>query len=298
MLTSERHLQPLKMAEKIMAEDSEKKILLRKILVAVDSSSHSQAALEAAVVLARKMEADIHGVYVREERWSKVSRLPSISVVNTYTGEVSSFEDETLEDQVKLLRNRLQEQLKRISKLHQVKHTWQYTSGNVDEKILEASQETDLITIGLKGLSAKRRSPGRSARTIIQESKKPVLILKEGQRLGSRILSIYDGSEVSEKSTKLALQIAENTHSTVTLLDIRSDDSVTDEQNAFLRNLFMTTPVFIEIRKTEGLTVDKFLNYVNQNKFGLLLIPKENPIFPRYLSFILNHMNCPLLLMN
>lgn len=279
-----------------MDDDSKKNILIREILVAIDSSAHSRAALEAAAALARTMEAGIRGMYVREERWTHISRLPSVTFVNTYTGQVLSFEDETLEDRVKLLKNRLREQLKRVSRIHQVQHSWHFTSGNVEEKILEASEDTDLITIGLKGLSAKRTSPGTSAKKIILEADKPVLILKEGLRLGGNITTVYDGSEASRKGIMMALQIAERDESIVTLLDIRSEEEISDEQNDDLKDLFMNAPVFAELKRLRDSNASHFLNYVNQNRFGLLIMPKNQPILSRYLQLILNHVNCPLLL--
>jgi nucleotide-binding universal stress UspA family protein len=65
-----------------MAEDTDQSILLRRILVAIDTSGHSREALEAAATLARLTEAQIHGLFVQEEQWGRIGNLPSLSAIN------------------------------------------------------------------------------------------------------------------------------------------------------------------------------------------------------------------------
>ncbi|MDX1642056.1 MAG: universal stress protein [Balneolaceae bacterium] len=282
-----------------MDEEEEKRtVLFQKILVAIDTSKHSQAALEAAADLARTMEANIHGLFVHDEIWHRVSRLPSVSSVNTLTGQVTTFEDDTMEDKVRLLQNRLRQKLEQVSKQHELIHSWRSVKGKVYEKILEAAEEVDLITIGLKGASARRKRLGSSARRIIMEADKPVLILKEGLRLGSTITAVYDGSSESQKGIEIALNIAERNESTLTVLFVSKEPDSEDEQNNRLKNLLQDATVFVEIEQLDQPNVIRFLNAINQQKSGLLIAPKNQALLTKSLQILLNNINCPLLLMN
>lgn len=281
-----------------MDEENEKTVLIREILVAIDTSKHSQAALEAAAFLARTLEANIRGVFVHDEIWNRVSQLPSTSSVNTLTGQISSFENDTMEYKIKLLKNRLRKKIESVSRRHQISHSWHYLRGKVEEKILDAAKESDLITIGLKGSSATRKVLGSSARRIIERADKPVLILKEGLRLGTTITAVYDGSKESQKGIKMALHIAERNESTLSVLVINNSQQAPEERNKELKNLLQNKPDFVEIELLDKPNVSRFLNSVNQQKCGLLIVPKDQPLLNKALQIILININCPLLLMN
>lgn len=281
-----------------MDEETEKTVLVREILVAVDISKHSQAALEAAVALARTLEANIRGVFVHDEVWNHISRLPSISAVNTLTGQIFPFEDDTMEERVRLLESRLRQKLENISRRRDITHSWHSARGIVEEEILVAAKKTDLITIGLKGSSTRRKIMGSSARRVIEKTDKPVLVLKEGLRLGRTITAVYDGSTGSQKGIKMALDIAERNESTLKVLILNNELEAREDRNQKLESLFRNRNVFAKFELLDRPDASQFLNSVNQQKSGLLIVPKDLPLLKRSLDVILNHINCPLLMMN
>lgn len=281
-----------------MDNESEKDVLFREILVAIDTSKDSQAALEAAALLARAMEANIHGLFVHDEIWNLVSKLPSITAVNTLTGQVTPFENDTMDDLVRHLKNRLRQKLERVSRRHELTHSWRSVRGKVEEKILEAAEEADLITIGLRGTSAGKKVLGSSARRIIDRADKPILILKKGLRLGTRITAIYDGSKESQKGIKIALKIAERNESKLTVLVVNNSDEAQQERNKKLENLLQNNSVFIKIELLDEPSITGFLNSINRQKSGLVIVPKNQPLLTRSLQIILNNINSPLLMIN
>ncbi len=164
-----------------MTADSDKPTTLRQILVAIDTSAHSRAALEAAATLAKIMEADIRGLFVQEEHWGHVSRLPSVQAINELTGKTQTLEEDSLRQQINSLKNRLRRELKYISQRHEIAHSWETKQGRVAEKILEAAKDVDLITIGCRGRSFfQQKKLGSTAKKVIQRAEKPVLILQKG----------------------------------------------------------------------------------------------------------------------
>lgn len=281
-----------------MAEDTKRSVLLREILVAIDTSSHSQAALEAAIALAKTMEANIQGLFVQDELWNRITQLPSTRAVNALTGDVLPLEHEMLEDQVTLLKHRLRRKLEYLSRRNKVKHSWIFTRGKVEEKILEAAETADLITIGIRGHSLRKKKLGSSAKAIIQKAEKPVLILKEGLRLGNTLTAVYDASKESQKGIKLALKIAKKNNSPLSIMVVDNNPEVLDQRSKELEKMLEDTSVSVEIELMDHTDLGSFLNSINQRNSGLLIIPKSQPLLSKSFETVLNHINCPLLMMS
>src|SRR5699024_10594465 len=170
------------------------------------------SALEAAVIYAKVTEANIHGVYVREEYWERLH--PTAIFINEFTGRTQHLEENRLERQVEAIERRLENKLKAISYRYDISHSWQNLRGRVIDEILKASKGADLITIGRRGRSLlNQKKLGSTAKAIIKQSEKPVLVLAETHKADNVIIAVYDSSAASHKGLRLALSIAEQKQS-------------------------------------------------------------------------------------
>ncbi|MGD8821809.1 MAG: universal stress protein, partial [Anaerolineales bacterium] len=61
---------------------------VERILVAVDASSHSRAALEAAAELAASLEVELVGIFVEDINLMRLAELPIAVEIETPTGQV------------------------------------------------------------------------------------------------------------------------------------------------------------------------------------------------------------------
>ena len=282
----------------IMTEDTEQAVLLRKIVVAVDTSAHSQAALKAAVTLAKILGADVRGVFVEDEMWNRISQIPSTNVINADTGNLLPFENDLLEDHIRILKKRLSQNLESISEESKIKHSLAFTRGKVEDKILEAAQTADLITIGLRGHSASRNRLGSSAKKIIQKADKPILVLKEGWHLGRELNVFYDGSPESRKGLDLALNIAEKNKTPLNVMLVDERAKTVEEQNREIKEILGDIAVPVETQVINRKDLGAVLNAVNKRSSGLLIIPKSHPLFTSSIGLFLNYLNCPVLMMS
>ena len=76
-------------------------MLIRRIVVAVDASPHSLAAIEGAAVLARLLEAELIGIYVEDVRLLRVAELPRMVEVSFDSRVARPFTDRYAERQLK-----------------------------------------------------------------------------------------------------------------------------------------------------------------------------------------------------
>jgi nucleotide-binding universal stress UspA family protein len=283
-----------------MAEDANHTILLREILVAIDSSAHSQAALKAAATLAKLMEANIRGLFVHEEHWSQLSRLPAITSINELTGKTHTLEEEGLEKQVNLLEQRLRRQLEDISKQNKMSHSWEATQGQVAGEILEAAKRADLITIGRQGRSfSSKNKLGSTAKAIIRFADKPILLLEKGLNLGKTITVVFDASEKSQKGLNLALSLAKRNNGELSILVLNKDQEIETQRNPRLEKLVEKADIPVTVTVLNKPSRWQFLNAINYQHSGLLIIPKDQSLLEiDSLETTLEHLNCPVLMIN
>jgi nucleotide-binding universal stress UspA family protein len=283
-----------------MAENDEETVHLRKILVAVDTSAHSRAALEAAAILAKITEANISGIFVQEEHWNHIGKLSSVSAVNELTGQSQLLKEEDLQQQIELLAKRLQRDLQQISRRHQIEHSWNTKRGEVAEEILKAARDADLITIGRRGRSfIQKNKLGSTARKIIQKADKPVLILKKGLRLGNTLTVLYNATPQSRKGLWMALDIAEENSSELSVMVTAGNQSEGSERDKEVEKLVEDAPIRVNVTMFQQLNVGQFLNIVNYQHSGLLIIPKNQSFLQgEALEITIEHIQCPVLLVN
>jgi len=282
-----------------MSNDSDETIIFQRILVGVDTSQHSLAALEAAAHIARQLKADIHGIFVQDESWQKLEELPSIGIVNELTGKTDLLQKQNLNNQVERLKRRLKRQVKTISRKHKIGHRWDTVRGRVEEEILRAASEADLITIGRRGISFPgRKAMGSSAQKIIESADQSILILKKGIQIGTPITVVYDASHASQRALKLGLSLSQQEEEAMTILVMGNTSKKMQSRNAEIEQKVEEASVPINIQLFRDPSTWGFIHAVNHRNPGLLIVPRHQPLLQDNLEVISYQLHCPLLLMS
>lgn len=282
-----------------MAEDKPDSITFRRILVALDTSRHSRAALETAAELAELSRAEIRGLFVQDAYWYKLGKLSFISEVSELTGTVRPIQHKNIEEQIRVLEYRVKRMMQEIIGKSEIPHTWETTRGTIEDEILAAAEEADLITIGRAGHSKKKKL-GRTAQTIIERADKPVLLLKEGLTLGHPVVVVYDGSSESQHGLEIALSLARKIESKLIVIALKNDPSaVRSERDKGLEQVVDDSASSVEVIVQKSADIGEFTASINRKNCGLLVISKNQPILGKIsLSELMNLLACPILLMN
>lgn len=283
-----------------MSEREEDSITISEILVALDSSIHSRAALETAALVAELMQAELSGIFVRERDWKKVSRLPSAQEINEMTGEISAIAEDTVEEQIRELEKEIREHFELISEQNKIQSSWKSVEGKVNEMVLEEARNADLITIGSRGRSySKRNRLGSTAKALIRESQKPILILQEGFKLGKVVVALYDGSLKSKKSVKLAASLAEKNESDLVIIDLTGNHKTADESMRELGSLTGHADIEADQMIMKNPNIGRLTYLLRKIGSGLLVLPNSSSfVKSKNLEHILESVNCPVLLMS
>lgn len=272
---------------------------IRNILVALDASRHSMAALEAAVHLAHSLEANLEGLFVEDINWYRASQLSSTFEVGDLTGSVRSMGEKEMEQQVNALISRLRRAMVRMSEYNRVKnYRFRSERGDVDQRLLAAAEKADLITIGRSGQSFGQRSRlGHTARALIEKTSKPLLLLQKGHRLGNTLVLAFDPRSDDGDLIRFAQGLARKTESKLMIIALGRPDTDDQQIAQLVRRKLDQDDTAVSMRVLKAPDPFQLARMVNYDRGGLLIARRSQPLFAfKPLERIMADVSCPILL--
>lgn len=187
---------------------AERESSIRRILVALDASPHSLAALEAGAALAARLQAELLGLFVEDINLLRFAALPFAREVGLFSATLRRLESREVEWQLRAQAERARRALTLIAGQSQLRASFRVARGPVAAQVLAAAAEADLVTLGRVGWSAA--APGRlgsTVRAVLASAQRPVLILQHGVRLQPSVLVVYDGSPAARAALAVAVHL-------------------------------------------------------------------------------------------
>jgi nucleotide-binding universal stress UspA family protein len=201
----------------------------RRIVVALDSSSYSLAALRAAAELASLLDIHLEGLFVEDINLFHLGAFPYSQEVGSYTGAVRRIENVDVERQLRTMARVIQRTMNSVVKTP-VRWTFQVRRGSVVNELLAAAQGADMISIGRSGY-VHRSTLGSTARALVQKSQRPVLLLDEKGGFVYPLIAIYTGSATSRRGLQWLTALAQRSRRPVrVIIVVRPDTTTTIEE--------------------------------------------------------------------
>ena len=179
----------------------------RQILVALDASPHSRAALGLAVQLAADLEADLEGLFVKDADLLRAAQLPFAEEVRTHSVSPKALSDRRVQRQLRHQAERAEAALQEATERAQVSYNFRVVEGQVSQQLLQAAEDTDLVAMGKTSTRSSRRRLGTTSRTLLAESPAPVLVLRRATRRRPPLFTYYDGSDTARSALRTAAQL-------------------------------------------------------------------------------------------
>lgn len=167
---------------------------IRRVLVALDTSPASLAALEAAAHVAASLGAELSGLYIEDETVIRGAELPLASVVGSFSGAVRPIERREVEHQFRAQARRARHALESVAARARVRWSFRVMRGSVTASLGAACGDADLISLGRRGWTPGRRKMGRTTTTLLESEGVPLLLLDRGLRPGQAVVTVFDGS--------------------------------------------------------------------------------------------------------
>lgn len=182
---------------------------IRRILVALDASEHSLAALQAAAEMAAKMEAELLGLFVEDANLLQLAGLPFAREVGGVAGTARRLDAPAMERSLKAQAERSRQALAAVAEPWRLHWSFRVVRGEVVDEVLAAAYEADLVSIGKIGRqpSAGGRL-GPVARSVIAAAPRSVLLTRHEAPARPGVGVVYDDTPGSAKALWVGARLA------------------------------------------------------------------------------------------
>jgi nucleotide-binding universal stress UspA family protein len=180
----------------------------RRIVVALDASDDSQAALEAASELAAVLRAELLGLFVEDINLLRLAELPGASEIVYASGSARALDLPRLERALRMQAAELERALASAAEMTNVRWTFRVARGQVATEVLATAKEADMLVLGRIGRSPRRHARLGSTAHAAAGAGRTVVLLESGVSLGRRVVVLFDGSEGAFRSLATAARLA------------------------------------------------------------------------------------------
>ena len=175
--------------------DDEHTGTLRRILISLDASEESQAALEATARLAASLRAELVGLFVEDVELLEAAALPVTHLIPRQARARVALDAELMRRALRVGSARAHESLADVAARWRVKWSFQVARGVVSELVLAEARGGDVLVLGASGGMQKHVRAGAGLRRMTAEAPCSILHLK-GRELAARpVVVLYEGAE-------------------------------------------------------------------------------------------------------
>jgi nucleotide-binding universal stress UspA family protein len=271
-------------------------LAIRRILVALDASRHSMAALEAAADLATALEARLDGIFVEDSELIRMASHPMAREVQFPLGTTARLDPARMERQLRAQAGEARRSLERVCAARRIEWSFRTIRGDVVSEVLEAAQEVDLLSLGIasRPLGLRVRT-GSTARAAALHASSSVLWSQRGLRITPPVMVIHDGSPNADRALGVGLVLARRAKGYLTIAIVAdSPKQAIDVRRRAARQIRGEHP-FARYRLLPNGSAGTVIGAVRAERAGMLLLCA--PCTPRDdLRRILDQVECPVLL--
>lgn len=270
---------------------------IRRILVALDASADSLAALAASAELAAAIEAELLGLYVEDADLMHAREHPFALEIDLVSATPRPLQSGELERQLRVQAARVRQMLARMADSIGVRWSFRNVRGRVASEVLARVAEADLVILGATGQSM-RKGLGSTAQVLLEAGSGPVMVLRRGTRLGRTIHVLYDGTPAGEQALAVAASLMkrEGARLVVVLLGSRDEEMkrMADRVGAWLAERRLSARR-IGLPRGPGET-RRLASLLLQDRSGLIVVPRSSLAREgQAFRVLLSGVKCPLL---
>lgn len=283
----------------MIEEPSNRQLGIRRILVAVDTSTENYRTLEAAADLAALLQAKLHGLFIEDPVLLELEEHPTSRRIDLPQGLGGRVEKGSMQRELRALSRRAQNILMRASEQRHVEWSFDIVRGAVRAEVESAAVEGDLIVAESAGRTIQRGMRMRSSlRKAVETTDRPVLYLQRGPRATHSIVAVYDDSPEAEDVLDVAMRMFGGPVSLLTVLLAAENREEADELQAEAEQLLGQAGIPAHFRRVAPDRVEWVARAVDQVHGDLLVQSAHcHSLECESIDNLLDAIDCPVLLM-
>ena len=256
------------------AQDGEQKAKIRRIMLALDAMHCEAALIEAAVLIASKLEAELDALFVEDSDVYAVADLPITHEISLGSARERAITGPHVEQALRCLSREAQQRFSAVTRRSRVKGEFQVTRARRGEALSDASARVELLL-----LQPRERT---IVRVRIQETRAP------------RVFVLCGATAASRRALELAARLAHQDHH---VLEVIAGGEVDAAQLAGIEKTGLRVNLHAHPAGTDSLDM---LREVENRPGNMLLVAGDlTPAKDRRAVLEeLSHLRCQVLLVN
>lgn len=271
---------------------------VRRIVVALDASLRSLAALEAAADLAATWHAELVGLFVEDAELLRLASTPAAIRFLYPSGNEAPLTALFLESELHALAGQARRELAAAARRAGVRWSFRIVRGNVAAEVLLAAAEADLLTLGGGGWSiARRLGLGSTARAAIAGVRSSLLLVQSRVAPAPAVLALYDRSADAARACRFAARLAAASSCRLTVFLSSPSGAIERQMEGEVVRLVGRIRILLRFRWIASGDRNEFLHAVRSERGGMLVISNRSPLLDENLvERLLRETDHPLLL--
>ncbi len=276
-----------------MTEENER----QRILVALDGSQESLAALQAAVSLAKELDADLIGLYVEDVNLLRLAQLPFAREVHLTTARFRTLTSEVMMEAMRLQAARVRRALHRAAQQAGIRSEFRIVRGVVPTAVTTAAVNADLLILGRISRPLNRRIRlGSTARAALIQAQRSILLMRQPRKAERSVLVTFDNSDLSWRAVRQAVALSAP-DSPLTLLLLTPSAAEANGWQAQLEAWLQERRWPVNFRHLAQATMPQLLQVVQEEACDLLILGDERlPVPADTAVSFLDQLDCSLML--
>lgn len=272
-------------------------VAIRRILVTLDASRRSLAALEATAELAARMQAELLGLFVEDINLLQLAGLPFARVTSYASAELRPVDSTTMERALRVQAEQARRSLEATAERRQLRWSFRVVRGEVVAEVLAAAVEADLISLGPVGsLLGSGARAGAAAWAVAVQAPRSVLVLRNGIRPGQPVVTVYDGSFAALQALAVAAQVAEADGGRITVLILADSPEAARQLLEEAGGWLAARGRRAAYRRIDRLDAREIAGAVKSERGGVLVLGAEHlPEGEAETQALIDELDCPLL---
>ncbi len=256
----------------------ERDLKVRRILVALDASPHSLAALEAAVELAALMEAEMLGLFVEDVNLLRMAELPFAQEVCVSTTACRWLDVQAIERDLRAQAARLRRMLAVHAGRARVRWSFEVARGVIAHELLTAAAQADMISLGRAGHSLGERHLGSTVRAVLSEAPCLTLVVRQGERLELPVMVLYDGSPPAQRALAAASRLVEGRGRHVIVLIPTRDQQAVERIKSEVSERLKEHDLMARYHTVGAPDAHRLARAIQTEPLGTLVLPADSTV--------------------